>query len=869
MTPERWQAIKPILESALELDPTSRAAYLDQACADASIRVEIESLLLSHDQASTQDLSPGSLRVDFLKEEASSGLPSGLRIGAYEILGEIGIGGMGNVYRAVRADGQYRQEVALKIVRSDMSGGQALIRFKNERQILASLDHPNIAKILDGGTTPGGLPYFVMELIDGLPITEYCDKHQSTIDQRLKMFRAVCSAVHYAHQHLVIHRDIKPTNILVTSEGAPKLLDFGIAKILDSRLLPESATLTAGWLMTPDYASPEQLRGAAITTATDIYSLGLVLYQLLSGRRAHRFASRMPHEIARAIFDADPEKPSTAARHAVRGNDADSATLDADPQTISNSRGGVSPEKLQRRLTGDLDNVVMKAIRKEPAERYSSVDHLSEDLRRYTEGLPVLARKGTFTYRTRKFVMRHKTSAGAAALVLITLIVGLVMTLREARIARANQVRAEKRFNDVRKLAHSLLFEIHDSIRDLSGATPARKLLVNKALEYLDSLSQEAAGDTSLQRELASAYERVGDVQGNPYNANLGDISGAVGSYRKALGIRESLDAGKDRTDEDDRALANDYERLGTTLQFSGNYDGALQNCQKTLAIRTRLAAKKPTPESQEEVAGAYFDIGATLSQMERNDDALKNYEQAASIREGVLAGNTLRFPHMAMRLAGTYAYASVILYDKGRYDQALQMQQRVTQIMKALFDSDPKNAAYQEYYYEAWWGQGLYLESKKEFPRARSSYQQAMAGFQILHAADPNEVRPKRFIALCDRGLGNILVNTGKTREGLVKIREGLRLLEQLSRVDPAGNVNYFADVADTYAAIGSAESMMAGRVSTSPTEKAAHRTEACAAYQSSMDGWLKVRQRETLGAYGADQLQKVTREVDQCKNR
>src|SRR5260370_4318172 len=315
MTHEEWERVRPILESALELDAASRPAFLDDACENPFLRREVESLINSHEQAGTNALKPGSILDLNPSEEARCRLLPGKRVGAYEIFEDIALGGMGAVYRAIRADGQYQQKVALKIVRADL-GALTAERFRNERQILASLGHPNIAKILDGGSTADGLPYLVMELIDGLPITDYCDQHKLSVDARLRMFRTVCSAVHYSHQRLVIHRHIKPSNLCVNADGTPKLLDFGIAKILDPNLLPEGAGLTAAglWMMPPEYASPEQFRGQTITTATDVYSLGLVLYEMLTGHRAYRFASRLPHEIARAVLETEQQKPSTVIR---------------------------------------------------------------------------------------------------------------------------------------------------------------------------------------------------------------------------------------------------------------------------------------------------------------------------------------------------------------------------------------------------------------------------------------------------------------------------------------------------------------------------------------------------------------------------
>jgi eukaryotic-like serine/threonine-protein kinase len=309
MTPERWQQVREVFDRAVSLGPEERAAYLEMACVnDSELRGEVESLLVSDGEAGAEFLKIPA--VDFSKPGP---LPIsnrvGRRIGAYNILEEIGHGGMGEVYRAGRADGQYKKEVAIKLVRGGYDTAAVLERFRHERQILASLDHPNIARLLDGGTTDEGVPYLVMELIEGTPIDQYCNVHHLNVSERLRLFLQVCSAVQYAHQRLVIHRDIKPGNILVTKEGVPKLLDFGIAKILD----PASGSqITIAGPMTPEYASPEQIRNEPITTATDVYSLGVVLYQLVAGRSPYPTKTRTPHEFARAICEWEPERPSVA-----------------------------------------------------------------------------------------------------------------------------------------------------------------------------------------------------------------------------------------------------------------------------------------------------------------------------------------------------------------------------------------------------------------------------------------------------------------------------------------------------------------------------------------------------------------------------
>jgi eukaryotic-like serine/threonine-protein kinase len=308
MNPERWKQVKHLLDEAIALDPAGRSSFLDRSCAgDSELKDEVESLLSAHDQAGTGFLNTPA--VDLPAGSAPAPTRVGRRIGAYNILEEIGHGGMGEVYRACRADGQYEKEVAIKLVRGGYDTTSVLDRFRHERQILASLDHPNIARLLDGGTTEDGIPYLVMELIEGIPVDRYCDVNQLNVNQRLRLFVQVCGAVQYAHQRLVIHRDIKPGNILVTKEGVPKLLDFGIAKILDPA---SSSETTIASPMTPEYASPEQIRGEPITTATDVYSLGVVLYQLLAGRSPYPAKTRTPHELALAICESEPERPSVA-----------------------------------------------------------------------------------------------------------------------------------------------------------------------------------------------------------------------------------------------------------------------------------------------------------------------------------------------------------------------------------------------------------------------------------------------------------------------------------------------------------------------------------------------------------------------------
>lgn len=433
--------IKSLFHRALEFDSRERPGFLANACGDdALLRREVESLLLSFDenrglfQSGTFGVSAAELAAMVLDEDEE---PSALgqRVGPYRLVAEIGRGGMGTVYEAERDDDEYEKRVAVKLIRRGMNATAVAGRLRRERQILASLDHPNIARLLDGGTTTDGLPYIVMEYVDGQPIDKYADDHRLSTAERLEVFRLVCSAVTYAHENSVIHRDIKPTNILINEEGVPKLLDFGIAKILNptSARDPGDAT-TALQIMTPEYASPEQVAGKSITVTTDIYSLGLVLYELLTGRRPYRFNSAQPNEMAQVISTQQPERPSVVIE---RTEDVLASTTEREskitPETVSSNRNS-KPEVLSRSLRGDLDNIVLMSLRKEQERRYASVEQFSEDIRLHLSGLPIIARKDTLTYRSSKFFKRNRTLVTSTLVVaVICLLLGSFLTLFSVR----------------------------------------------------------------------------------------------------------------------------------------------------------------------------------------------------------------------------------------------------------------------------------------------------------------------------------------------------------------------------------------------------------------------------------------------------
>ncbi|HYW70574.1 MAG TPA: serine/threonine-protein kinase [Pyrinomonadaceae bacterium] len=490
----REQLVDALFAEAVDLSDSERelffAARLAEQGAEPALLDELKALLTNYRRANANE---------FLNQPLVSGdaqtLNEGQEFEGYRIARLIGEGGMGEVYLA--EDPELKRKVALKLIKGHATK-DILRRFQSERQILANLKHANIAQLYEAGATADGLPFFAMEYVEGDPIDKFVADCGLTLNEGLKLFATVCSAISYAHQNLIIHRDIKPGNILVTKNGEPKLLDFGIAKLLQDESEPD-ATASMFRALTPQYASPEQIKGEPITTASDIYSLGTLLYELVTGQRPYRLKGNTAAEITKAICEQDPTKPSNVRNDAESGRRGDTEKK----QISASPRLRVSPSALR----GDLDNIILKALRKEPSRRYASVEQFSEDIRRHLEGLPVTAHKDSFAYRTTKFIKRNKIAVAAALMILLTLTAGIIATTVQAR-------RANRRFNQARQLAHTILFDYHDEIAALPGSTKVRERMVKDALQYLDSLSQDAGNDVSLLREVAIGYEKTATVQG-------------------------------------------------------------------------------------------------------------------------------------------------------------------------------------------------------------------------------------------------------------------------------------------------------------------------------------------------------------------
>jgi non-specific serine/threonine protein kinase/serine/threonine-protein kinase len=868
MQAERWLRLEELYHGALKQEEAQRSSFLESSCAgDQALRTEVESLLAYAQQTGEFVDKPAVERVaEALAADGSLAASDpaedpriGTRISRYRIVAKLASGGMGDVFRAVRADEEYEKYVALKLISTGRHSSFFINRFKNERQILASLDHPNIAHLYDGGTTDDGMPYFVMELIDGQPIVAYCDQQRLSTTARLKLFLPVCAAVQYAHQHLIVHRDIKPDNILVTRDGAPKLMDFGIAKILDSDSddQPQNATVTQLRAFTPGYASPEQIRGEPITTASDVYSLGVVLYEILTGHSPYRLTTRGRLEIARAICELEPDKPSTAVTRIERSETDD---VEVSPTSVSAVREGTT-EKLRKRLCGDLDNILLMALRKEPNRRYASVEQFKEDIQRHLDSVPVVARNDTFAYRSSKFVARHKAALTVAVIGAIMMLAGVAAIVREARIASIERARAEARFNQVRKLAHSLMFDIHDSIRDLPGSTTARKLLVDQALQYLDGLAKEAAGDRGLQRELAAAYERVGDVQGNDQFANLGDTAGAIASYRKALDIRLSLAARPGASTDDQVALALNYERLSERLIASGDSAGALSNARKAYDITEKLALqKKDDPLLQEGWAGACFGLARSLNRSGDLRGAAEYFGRSASIREAIRGGSAEFQKYVRVRLAGAYGYMSGIKDLQGDFDQAIALQSKARDILAELLTSDPQNATLKEFLFQCDYWMGYYFVQKGLVAQALSHYRAALAGYKTLVSADPHDALAKNYLGMCYRSIGKTLIAQRRPQSAITEIRKALEIHQALAAGDPAHDDAKRAELAYDDSALGAAYSTLAARPRSANTETIADWGQARSWFGKSFTTWKQMKSPDTA------EQERVSKELARC---
>jgi len=726
MTGERWNRIQEIFHGALEHPLSERAAYVAQACSDdASLRFELESLLANDGEGATtlDSLVAGGFK---LFKPTSDFSEAGLQIGPYRLVRELDSGGMGVVHLAVRSDDHYFQVVAVKTIRRGLEFPGLVQRFRAERQILATLNHPNIGAILDGGEMEDGRPFLVMEYVEGQPITVAGEGCGLSVRQRVELFRSVCSAVHYAHQKFVIHRDIKPSNVLVTPAGVVKLIDFGVSKPLAPELIPGELPKTETWqrFMTPDYASPEQLQGKELTTATDIYSLGVVLFELLTGSRPYSLNKLSPAAAERLVCEQEMPLPSSVA--------------------------GL-PERTRKQIAGDLDRIVLMAMDKDPARRYVSAQGFDEDLLRFLEHRPVLARKSTSLYRLSKFVQRHKTSSAMACATVVVLVGSILLHQWQSH-------RADRKVNQVATLADSAITDLTEKLQVSSASIETQASVFTSALQYLNQLKQSAGNDPRLLLELSKAYTRLGDLEGSPFVANLGDLGTAATSYRQAL--QSAVEAQKQLPGEDStRAVVDAYQRLGGIEWYFGELQAAQSDFEQSLVFATDLWQQKPDDLNRKTplVLGRLGLVNVELSSLEP-DKALNNVQAALQVFGADANGQS-------------------------EHDQVL---------------------------YKIYWYQGRALEDYRSPQEAASALRKALDVAERAAQSSASSRQAKRSLFSAYYHLGGPLVgletmNLGESKAALIYARKALEVAQQIVS-DDSKNTQGRVDLGFAYEGMGDA---------------------------------------------------------------
>jgi len=685
LAPEAWRRVEALFQGAVALPEAERPAFLDAECAGApELRQRVAALLAADSGAGDFLEQPAAERLGVLLGDGAPATPStdnwaGRQIGPYRIVRELGRGGMGTVYLAERTDGQFEQRVALKVIRHGPRGEDLHRRFLRERQILAHLQHPHIARLLDGGLAEAGLPYFVMEYVEGEAITDYCARRRLAPETMLRLFENVCGAVHYAHRNLIVHRDLKPSNILVTTGGEVKLLDFGIAKLLGEGA-DEGLTGTV-LPLTPAYAAPEQLRGEPVTTAADVYALGVVLYELLAGRRPFASAGESPGGLAAALVAGQPERPSSVAQLAQAGTEA------LDPRAVQRAR---------RRLRGDLDNIALTALRKDPDRRYSSAEALAEDLRRHLAGLPVRARPDTLRYRAGKFARRHRLGVAAAGLAVAVLLATAGAALWQARRATAETHKAEA-------VTHFLvgLFEVSDPAKSRGAAITAREILDQGAVRIRGELASQPEVNAELLQTLASVYTALGLYDRakplaqevlelrrrtlSPRDPRVADSLDGLGRVLlarsdfahteplllKALELRRSAFGARNAK------VAESLASLADLRHEQGKFDEAMQLRQEALAT-TRAAAGEASPET-----------ARRLAELARGFEGQGDYRAAEGALRQALAIDRAQLGETHPRVASALHELGIVLSILGKYAEARDCLEKALALRERVLGAD------------------------------------------------------------------------------------------------------------------------------------------------------------------------------------
>ena len=724
LTASSWALAKDLYEQASGLQGAEQQAFLDAAQVQEPVRAEVRSLL-------AYDLEQGALGLQnpgFLSQTAALDLPedaerTGERLGPWQILRPLGSGGMGDVFEAQRADGSYQGRAAIKLLKRGLDSVAILHRFAQERQALARMNHPNIATLLDAGLSADGLPFFVMEFIDGRAINEAA--LELGLEQRLSLFLQLTDAVAHAHRNLLVHRDLKPGNVLVTRQGQVKLLDFGIAKALDPLAGGESeqgpVTLLTQRAFTPQYASPEQVRGDAVSTATDIYSLGVLLYQMLTGLHPTGRSATTPAEIARSVLEEEPTRPSNL-----------SPDLVADPQWLAT----------RKRLKGDLDNILLMALEKTVQRRYASVDAMAQDIRSFLSGHPVSARPRTMGYVVGKFLTRHRFGAAAGALAIVALCSTTGVALWQARRADLERANAQQHLDDVRALARTMIFDVSDALAN--GVTPGRSALVKAATDYLTRRMDLPKLSMAETLEMANALLRVADLEGNTATDSLGQQDKALLRYSQGLSLLERIPQ-SERTDPKWWIQGANLQRSRSMVQqLRGEVQAALDSANAGSAMIERAKALGSTDpvvlrltcKFKQEQTIALYSMDETPS-LGRLDDAIQVARDALACTKGLSHGGSADTAN-TLTLSSSLAVLSRLMMMAGQLDEAVALARENLSVTSAL---------------------------------------------KLRH---PESQQVGRFHSIARSLLGYALMHAGQPQQGLAELAEGVNDAREMLRVDP-----------------------------------------------------------------------------------
>jgi serine/threonine protein kinase/tetratricopeptide (TPR) repeat protein len=826
MEDERWRRIEDLYHLALEQKQEQRTAFLEQACGgDDSLRREVESLI-SNDGPDTVLDRPAAHQL---------AEPDATVVGHYRLLQKIGEGGMGEVWLAEQRE-PVRRRVALKLVKAGMNTREVMTRFESERQALALMDHPGIAKVFDAGAAPQGAPYFAMEYVAGVPITEYCDGHKLSTRERLELFMQVCEAVQHAHRKAIIHRDLKPSNILVMEvdgRAAPKIIDFGVAKALTQRLTADTLFTRAGTMLgTPAYMSPEQARssGEDIDTRTDVYSLGIVLYELLAGAPPLELHKITLEEFLRRLREEEPPKPSTRIRTRDGGT---SMELARKRRLLSKVQS--EPLALAKQVRGDLDAITLKALEKDRSRRYGSPSELATDIGRYLSNEAVLAVPPSAAYRARKFVRRHQAGVSLSAAVVVVLCGATASVAWEARIARQERDLAQQRFNDVRGLARQVIFSLQNQLAALPGTTQVRRDIVAVAVNYLDSLARHSSADQGMDSELAAAYLQIGRLQGGGGGTqNLGDRAAALESFAKAERFARAV-AARQPSGQAKRLLGDALTAQAYGARESNQLAKGAAKAMEALQVARDRAGSDRSKDAQIQL-GAALQCASTFGDTK---DRLRYLSEQASLFEDMLAHDPNN-PERWRNAALAHKYIAGHLIGSADADGAVVHLKRAQELDEASVRAAPNNPENKMALAIDLGQWGEYYENR-DVAKGIQYTQASLAIRREIAAADPKDAWAQEKLAYSLSRLGDLQLNVS-AREALASYGEARSIAERLQTESVraerlAGSIS---GIGDAYRKLGDVR-------------------RSCAAYAESMKLYRELLKSSPIYAEQADATEKA----------